>query len=135
MITKRINHYGIVVKDIDRHIDQFLSHLFDKCIIGNKINDPLQNVNVLFIHTEGGCIELIEPIDETSPVYEFVKKRPAGYHHICIEVTDIEKAIEECEKNGQTLISPPKPAAAFGNRKIAFVVGRDRLLWELLEEV
>ncbi len=133
MIVKRINHFGIVVKNIDKHLDVNFKHLFNTDFIGQKIFDPLQKANVLFIKIDGGTIELVEPIDETSPVFQFVKKKPAGYHHICIEVENIDDALKECEKNRQLIVSSPKPAIAFNNRRIAFVVGPDRLLWELLE--
>lgn len=133
MLCSRIDHYGIVVRDIKKHIERNLTHIFPQDAIGPIISDPLQKANVCFIYAENGCIELVEPHGKDSPIYEFIEKKPAGYHHICIEVEDLDKALETCSENGQITVSEPKPAVAFDNRRIAFVVGADRLLWELLE--
>ena len=129
----RIDHTGIVVRSIKEHYECYLSHLFPSESLGPTIPDPLQKVNVRFIDVRGGRIELVEPATPDSPVTEFAKKFPAGYHHICLEVDDLDNSLEECRKAHQIVVSPPKPAVAFNNRRIAFVVGKDGLLWELLE--
>jgi len=129
----RIDHTGIIVRSIQEHFDRYLSHLFSSESLGPSIHDPLQKVNVAFIDVPGGRIELVELTAPDSPVAEFAKKSPAGYHHICLEVDDLDKSLQECRKAYQVVVSAPQPAVAFDNRRIAFVAGRDRLLWELLE--
>ena len=49
-----------------------------------------QGVFVCFVDVPNSQIELIEPIDETSPIAGFLKTNPeGGQHHMCFEVEDL----------------------------------------------
>lgn len=128
-----VDHVGIVVQDIKVHYEKHFEHMFPENALGPLIHDPLQRVTVAFIHLSGGCIELIEPSGSDSPVTSFLKMRPAGLYHICFGVKNLDEQIVICKSNGMMIASPPKPAVAFYGKRVAFVMGRDRLLWELLE--
>ena len=54
-------------------------------------------------------------------------------YHICYEVRDIEKTIEILKKRKYILTDNLKPAIAFGNRRVAFLLSREAGLIELLE--
>jgi methylmalonyl-CoA/ethylmalonyl-CoA epimerase len=45
----------------------------------------------------------------------------------------LEIAIEALEATGMKLISDPKPGAAFGGRRICWLLGQDPLAVELVE--
>lgn len=131
----RIDHFGIVVRSISEHIERYLSPLLGGAKRGPIIHDPLQRVNVCFLGTpDSGRIELIEPNGDDSPVAAFAKKRPGGFHHICFEVDDLDDSLFQCRKAQMVIVSAPNPAVAFDGRRIAFVMSRDSLLWELLEK-
>jgi len=130
----RVDHYGIVVRNISRHIEQYLLPFFPADSLGPVIHDPLQKVNVCFLQLSGGTLELIEPCHDDSPVSAILKRRPAGHHHVCLIVQHLDHVLEDCERAGMVIVSAPMPAVAFGGRRIAFVISRDSLLWELLEE-
>jgi len=130
----KFHHYGIVVKKIESHIEKYWSHLTEGALIGPVIEDPLQKVKVCFIDGTNGRIELVEPTSENSPVAKVLKMGAATFHHICIEVPNLDEAMKDCRAKGMVIISDPKPAVAFAGRRIAFVVTRDLLVWELLEE-
>lgn len=49
-------------------------------------------------------LELIEPTEEKSVFADDLKANGEGMHHVCIEVEDIEKTIEECKALGFTII-------------------------------
>jgi len=129
----KVDHIGIVVRDITKHFNRHLVHLFPKEWLGSIIYDPLQKVKVAFIEAPGGRIELVEPAAPDSPVSSLAAKKPACYYHICLEVNDLNRQLNACHEKNQLLVSPPKPAVAFGGRRIAFVLGKDMLLWEFLE--
>jgi methylmalonyl-CoA/ethylmalonyl-CoA epimerase len=132
-MVMQIHHTGIVVPDISAFYTSHLAQFFPESMLGPKIHDPLQKVNAVFIETAGGRLELLEPAAEDSPISALARKAPAGYHHVCLEVEDLDRQLERCRSAKQVIVSPPRPAVAFGGRRIAFVMGRDRLLWELLE--
>ena len=97
------------------------------------VYDPLQTVRAAFINIPGVRIELLEPSAPNSPVSPIAVKNPAGYHHICFEVDNLGQQLERCRAKRQVIVSPPNPAVLFNGRRITFVLGRDMLLWELLE--
>ena len=57
--------------------------------------------------------------DNDSPVGKF-SNSGGGFHHLCFEVDNILKTLEQMEKNGARIIV--KPTEGFENRQIAFVL-------------
>ena len=102
---------------------------------GRVIHDPLQKVKVAFLTTRSGDpqIELVEPAGEDSPVLRFLQQG-GGLHHVCYEVADLEEQLSEFRSRGAVIAKRPKPAVAFGGRRIAWVITAEKLLVELLEE-
>lgn len=132
----KIHHIGIVVSDISRSLNHY-EHTYLAGRVGNIITDPLQEVNVQFLLMNSGessklYLELIEPIDESSHINSFLKKG-GGINHICFEVNNIEKAIENFKKDGARLLSEPKPAIAFNGLNICFFINKDMTIIELIE--
>ena len=78
-----------------------------------------QKVNVCFLKTNNVFIELIEPTDENSPISAFTANG-GGFHHLCFEVDDIQKEIENIVKNGGRIIV--EPVKGFDDRLIAFLL-------------
>ena len=67
---------------------------------------------------DNGFLELIEPINDDSPVSNFASKG-GGIHHICFEVKDIHLTISEMKDKGARVIV--KPVLGFKNRLISFI--------------
>jgi len=130
----RLHHIGVVVKDIERS-----RKIYEK-ILGLRLlrrgpEDPFQKVKALFLGVgwgEGIVLELLEPTDETSPILSFLK-RGGGIHHLCFEVEDIDRTLEEIKGRGGRVVCEPLPAVGFDNRRIAFIFPVDSILVELLE--
>jgi methylmalonyl-CoA/ethylmalonyl-CoA epimerase len=102
---------------------------------GQIIHDPLQRVQVAFLQpadARNPVYELVEPAGHDSPVTNFLK-RGGGLHHVCYEIDDLELGLEEARGTGFVMVSPPKPAVAFGGRRIAWICSKNRLLIEFLE--
>ena len=130
----RLHHVGFVVASIEQAMPGFVRSLaatWDERVI----HDPLQKVKVAFLTTRAGDpqIELVEPAGEDSPVSGFLA-RGGGLHHVCYEVGDLEGQLDEFRSRGAVIAKRPKPAVAFGGRRIAWVITAEKLLVELLEE-
>jgi methylmalonyl-CoA/ethylmalonyl-CoA epimerase len=98
-------------------------------------DDPIQRARVIFLDLppDGGVkLELIEPLGSDSPVAKFDQKG-GGLHHLCFEVDDVDEQIQKMRVLKAMLIRHPKPAVAFGGRRIAWMQTRERLLVEYLE--
>jgi methylmalonyl-CoA/ethylmalonyl-CoA epimerase len=128
------HHFGFVVpsiQDIVRSFAESMSSNWD----GEIIHDPNQRVHVTFLcgkNPEDPLIELVEPADDGSPVLSFLK-RGGGLHHVCYVVDSLDKQLEDCRARHSLVVRPPLPAAAFGERRIAWVYTKNKLLVEYLE--
>ena len=117
----KFHHIGLSVKSIVA--------LFP----GTKsVIDPIQKVKVAFINLQGTTLELLEPLNETSPIYNNLKNNNK-LCHICFEVSNIDNAINNGKKKGFHVIQKPVPAVALGNRKICFLFHSDYHIVELLQ--
>lgn len=131
----RLHHVGFVVADIATGMEGFkrsLSADWD----GRIFEDPHQKVKVAFLQTRPGdaLIELVEPAAEHSPVLRFLREKGGGFHHVCYEVADLERAMGEMKSRGALIAKRPKPAIAFAGRRIAWVLTAEKFLVELLEQ-
>jgi len=98
-------------------------------------DDPIQRSRVAFLDLPGpGAVrlELVEPAAPDSPVAQFLKKG-GGLHHLCYEVDDLQEQILWMKSQRAVLIRSPRPAVAFGGRRIAWMRTPDALLIEYLE--
>ena len=113
----KLHHIGIVVPKINDSIGDLTKFLkFDTIGIPTLIGS--QKVNVCFLKIGSINLELIEPAEKDSPISSFLSNG-GGFHHLCFEVDDIYKKINELEKNGAQLIV--KPVLGFENRLISFL--------------
>lgn len=133
MAIKRIDHIAIVVPDADEAASFYrdtlglpLSHV--ETVEG-------QAVKVAFFPLAGGEIELVEPVTADSGVAQYLEKRGAGMHHLCLEVDDIDAALDTLKRSGADLIDD-KPAAGSGGTRVAFLHPRSTygVLIELVEK-
>lgn len=130
----RLHHMGFVVADIATAMPAFVRSMAAEWD-GQIFEDPLQRAKVAFMTTRPGDaqIELVQPVGESSPVQRFLQQG-GGMHHLCYEVADLEAELAAFRLRGAAIASRPKPAVAFGGRRIAWVITSEKFLVELLEE-
>ncbi len=109
MMSKKINHVGIAVKNINQSSEPWK-------LLGLNISEPESvphmGVKVSFLTIGDSKIELLEPMAKDSPVAKFLEKKGEGVHHICIEVKDLQKISKDLiSKNIQLIYDEPKPGA------------------------
>ncbi|MCU0731691.1 MAG: methylmalonyl-CoA epimerase [Hyphomonas sp.] len=106
-----LNHVGVAVPNIEQACDTYRT-LYGATDITIPFDMPEQGVKVCFVNLPNSQIELIEPLNEASPIANFLKKNPAGgQHHVCFEVDDINQAVAEMEKRGATVLGKPRIGA------------------------
>lgn len=86
-----IHHIGYLCKDIQESISAFiaLNYVLEKEVVF----DEMRQVNICFLLNGTYRIELIAPVDETSPIYGLLKKYKNTPYHICYMVDDLEIGI------------------------------------------
>lgn len=123
----RIHHIGIACEDIHLEI-QKLQEIHDVESTSDIVFDKNQNANLCLVKIKDGIsLELISG----NQVKSLIKKK-ISYYHICYEVDNIEDEIKRILNTGGILMSEPKPALLFNNRKVAFLMVSYGII-ELLE--
>jgi methylmalonyl-CoA/ethylmalonyl-CoA epimerase len=132
MKIKRIAHLGLAIKDpappkklYGEHLN--LEHQGDEVVAGQK-------VQVSFFQVGESSLELLLPTAADSPVAKFLENKGEGFHHLALEVEDIDAAVEELKAAGVRLIDETPREGAHGTR-VAFIHPKSTfgLLLELVQ--
>ena len=129
----RLNHVGVATPSIEKSLEVYRT-MFGAEPQGEPFDLPAQGVRVCFVDAPNSQIELIEPLDESSPIVKFLEKNPlGGQHHVCFEVPDIAAARTEFEGKGARILGPTRIGAH--GTPIFFVHPKDMggVLTEIME--
>ena len=128
----KIDHIGYAVKRIDRAMDAFqkLGFQFEPVI-----DDTDRNVKLAFGVKDGYRIELVAPLNKKaeSPVDQYLSNAVGTPYHICYESEDLDKEVEELKSQGYKVVIEPRPAVAFGDRRVVFMMNIGFGLMEVVE--
>jgi methylmalonyl-CoA/ethylmalonyl-CoA epimerase len=94
-----------------------------------------EGVKTSFFKAGPNKIELLQAIDDNSPIAKFLAKRGEGVHHIAFAVEDIYAEIKRLSLEGFTVLNEvPKKGA--DNKLVAFLhpKGTNGVLIELCQE-
>lgn len=129
---EKIAHIGIAVKSIDDALNFYVNILGLRLEKLEKV--PREGVKVAFLPLGESYIELLEPIDSTSPVHQFIEKKGEGIHHIALKVANLSKRIEEIQEKGLQMVHE-QPVTGANQSKIAFIhpSSAHGVLYELCE--
>jgi methylmalonyl-CoA/ethylmalonyl-CoA epimerase len=129
----RLHHVGIAVSSVEDYTKSYVER-FGYVVESEVIHDPLQTAFVQFLRLPGesSYLEFVAPDGPGSKLTSAVD-RGGGLNHLCYVVNDIEASCRELVKRGLALVQRPTPAVAFRQRPIAWLVGRDRVLFELVQ--
>lgn len=111
-----IHHLGVACSNIEEALADFAKY---HTIIKQSdiVYDALQNAYLCMVTTDLGIdFEFIAG----DQVARLVKKG-VSYYHICYQVDDIAKTIDNYVAQGAMLISDLKPAILFGGKRVAFL--------------
>tara|TARA_A100001015_G_C14872335_1_gene664895 strand:+ start:361 stop:765 length:405 start_codon:yes stop_codon:yes gene_type:complete len=123
-MLKKFNHLAIAVKDISK-----ASQLYKKAFnakVSTPHSYPKHGVRVVFVEMDNSKIELMEPINNNSPISNYLNKNPeGGIHHICIEVKDIHKARDNLMNKGFRILGDGKPKIGAHDKLVLFLHPKD----------
>lgn len=132
MTERALDHVGIAVPSLDESLSLFESITGHKGYGRERVDS--QGVEVIFLGTGEGRLELLAPTRDDSAVAKFLAKRGPGMHHLCYRVPDLPAALDECRAAGMRLIDEaPRPGA--GGHRVAFLHPKSTggVLTELVE--
>lgn len=129
--SMKFHHIGVAVKSIDKTAAVYVAGGYTQSA---TTFDPVQNVNICWLTKEGmPTVELLAPVDETSPVCKTLEKTGVTTYHTCYIVEDIEQAVADLRKMKYVTVSTPVEAPAIGNCKVCFLFNKNVGLIELVE--
>lgn len=116
----RLNHVAIAVPDLSVATQQY------EKMLGATVTKPQRleehGVTVVFIELPNSKVELLEPIDQNSPIAAFLEKNPkGGMHHICYEVADILTAKDQMIATGARVLGDGEPKIGAHGKPVLFL--------------
>jgi methylmalonyl-CoA/ethylmalonyl-CoA epimerase len=120
MAFKKVDHVAIAVPNLQEAIELYKNLLGKEPEHIEEVED--QKVRAAFFAVGDTNLELLVPTSADSPISKFLEEKNGrgGLHHLCIEVSDLEKHLEQLKAKGVKLIDE-KPKIGAHGKKIAFV--------------
>ncbi|PHQ56738.1 MAG: methylmalonyl-CoA epimerase [Lutibacter sp.] len=107
---KKIEHIGIAVKDLEKSNELFTRLLGKSHYKIEEVGN--EGVRTSFFDIGTNKIELLEGINENSPISKFIAKKGEGIHHIAFAVDDILSEVKRLKKEGFIVLNEtPKKGA------------------------
>ncbi|MBI2027423.1 MAG: methylmalonyl-CoA epimerase [Deltaproteobacteria bacterium] len=116
MKFKKIDHIALAVKSLSEAIKTFKNLGFT---IEEPHEIPIMNVKAAFAKIGESQLEFLESLSPDSAVSKFLQKKGEGIHHICFEVSDIQKTLQDLKQKGFQLVSEKPTQGAQG--LVAFI--------------
>ena len=99
----RLTHVAIAVPDLAAAAALYHDTLGAN--VGPVTDLPAHGVATVFVTLPNTSVELLHPLDDTSPVAAFLSRNPrGGIHHLCYEVDDIAVARDRLTASGARVL-------------------------------
>ena len=122
--NKKVNPIAIVVPDVKEAAlkwQQALNMKKSEIIILEE-----HGVKVVFLEFSNVKIELLEPLNNKSPISKFLKKNPkGGMHHICFEVEKITETINSLKNKNINILGDGNPKIGAHDKPVVFIHPND----------
>jgi methylmalonyl-CoA/ethylmalonyl-CoA epimerase len=134
-MLRQISHLGLAVKDLDAAIRLY------EGVFGLKVEhrwvaeaDRMEAASFRVGVIE---IELMQPLQDDSPIGRFITRRGEGIHHIAYKVDDVAEALARARESGIETIDEKPRTGGDGRTNIGFLHPRSTfgVLTELEEDV
>jgi len=108
----KVDHIGIATPKIQEALSVWRDAL--GLSVDSTDEVPSQGVRVAMLPIGETHIELLEPLNDDSPVGKFLQKRGPGIHHIAVRVTNIRETLSDLKSKGARLIDETPRIGANG---------------------
>jgi methylmalonyl-CoA epimerase len=132
-MAKKINHIGIVGKEFDHDVE-VLKSLGFACTKVSEAKDVGAKIafftvgETVFEYLAFGC-----PSGMSDPLINVITSQKGPMNHICIEVDDLDKTVEEFETKGARLVDGCPRTGPHGRIAFFYPGTTAGVLIELLE--
>lgn len=120
----KLNHVALVVPDLSEAADTY--SFIPGATISAVTHNEEQGVSMVYVELPNTRIELLQPLNEASPINKFLEKFPSGgMHHVCFEVADILTARDSLLASGARILGDGKPKINVHGNPILFLHPKD----------
>jgi methylmalonyl-CoA/ethylmalonyl-CoA epimerase len=113
----RVDHIAIAVNNAENALGNYKKILKIDKIETEMV--PNEKVKVVMMNLQDTRIELLEPMDDDSPISKFLRERGEGIHHIAITADEIETDVNRAKDSGMRFLGELR-TGSYG-RKITFI--------------
>jgi methylmalonyl-CoA/ethylmalonyl-CoA epimerase len=114
----RIDHIGVAVADLDAAIDLHVGVYGMELVHRETVAE--QGVEAVLLDVGENHVELLAPLEGSSPVGRFLAKRGPGLHHVAYQVPDIDAALRSLRDAGVRTIDAA-PRTGIRASRVAFL--------------
>lgn len=122
-----LHHIGYIVHDAED-----LEWINPGLRLIASVIDPLQEAKIcLYKNQQSKLIELIQPLNEKSPVWNFLQKNGNQFHHHCYSGTpeEVENYVNE---NDLVKVMGPMTAKIFAPMQVEFYIDKASNITEFI---
>ena len=120
----KLNHVAIAVPDLAAAAAQYRDAL--GAAVGPPQDEPEHGVAIVFVTLPNAKIELMQPLDQASPIAGFLERNASGgIHHVCYEVADIRAARDRLVTRGARVLGDGTPRIGAHGKPVLFLHPKD----------
>jgi methylmalonyl-CoA epimerase len=123
-VATKIEHIGVVVRDLDDSLRKFTTLLGLKVKEVEEVSVQGNQVKVAFLPIGTTNIELVSTTSTTGLIADFLREKGEGIHHIAIEVEDIEHEFATLRAQGVEFVWGKVIDGSRGTR-VAVIEGKE----------
>jgi len=113
----KIDHIAIAVTSVEESAKKYKEALGVDKVEYETVES--EGVKLAIIHLENGRIELMEPMNDESPIKKFLDKKGQGLHHMALQTDNIEGEVERMEGCGIQFLGKIRPGSE--GTKVIFI--------------
>jgi methylmalonyl-CoA/ethylmalonyl-CoA epimerase len=101
-LLRRLDHVAVLVRDTDSALGFYSGRLGLSVASSEEIASP--HVRLTYLDLGNAYLQLVEPLDDQSPLARALAEHGEGLHHICFGVDDVEGAISALSDPGTEVV-------------------------------
>ena len=100
-LLRRLDHVAVVVRSTEHALRFYRDRLGLDVHSTEEIHEP--HVRLTYLDAGNTYVQLVEPLDDESPLVAWLEEHGEGLHHICFGVDDVSAAIAALSDNEGTV--------------------------------
>jgi methylmalonyl-CoA/ethylmalonyl-CoA epimerase len=97
-LLRRLDHVAVLVRSTEDALRFYEGHLGLRVHSSEEIDRP--HVRLTYLDAGNAYVQLVEPLDDESPLVEWIAEHGEGLHHICFGVDDVPAAVAALSDDG-----------------------------------